>query len=425
VTERTGVLFMQSQEFFGADSQIHASIMRHLPRDRFDVHCAVVRDRGDGAVASRLAVERINDVRVRPIEFGPTLDGATRPQVVRDALRHGPRAAISMLGLARYVRRNRIRIVHCTEKPRDAIYGSIVAALGGADVVIHVHVKAETWIRSGVRRAMHRAGALIGVSLFVARSICDLGYEPRRVHAVLNGLELDEWLDGEVDPGGVRDELGIGRDEPVILSASRLYRYKGHHELVAALPIVLGVHPDAMLVVVGEDDPRAYRDERSYRTELERLCVELGVREHVVFTGFRRDVRRLMSACDVYAMASFEEPFGMVFTEAMSLGKPVVALDNGGTREVVEHGRSGLLSEPGDADQLAANLVVLLGDVGLRRRMGAHGRRSVIDRLNARRMALEVAAVYDSLTGGTPSGSGGDHAASEQLASAPPAAGGR
>jgi glycosyltransferase involved in cell wall biosynthesis len=399
VSRRIGVLFMQSQEFFGADSQIHASVMRHLPRDRFDVHCAVPRGRHGASVASRAAVERIPDVHARPTEFGPTLDTASRATLVRSALRHGAPAMWSLVGLARYVRRHGVEVIHCTEKPRDAIYGTVVGALGGARVVIHVHVKAESWIRSGVRRAMHRAAALIGVSEFVAASIRDLGYDPSRVHAVLNGLDVDEWLTGDVDTAAVRDELGIGHDVPVVLSASRLFRYKGHHELVAALPAVLAEQPDTVLVIVGEDDPRAYRDEESYAAELRRLVGELGVTDHVRFTGFRRDVRRLMAACDVYAMASFEEPFGMVFTEAMSLGKPVVALANGGTVEVVEHGRSGLLSEPGDTAALAANLLTLLSDGDMRRRMGAHGRQRVVQTLNARRMAEEVAAIYEAIAG--------------------------
>jgi glycosyltransferase involved in cell wall biosynthesis len=399
VTQRIGVLFMQSQEFFGADSQIHASIMRHLPRERVDVHCAVPRGRHGASIASRAAVERIPDVHVRPTEFGPTLDSTSRGALLRDAARHGLPAAWSLLGLAAYVRRRGINVIHCTEKPRDAIYGTVVGALGGARVVIHVHVKAETWMRAGVRRAMHRAAALIGVSEFVAESIRDLGYDPSRVHAVLNGLEVDDWITGDVDTAAVRDELGISPAAPVILSASRLFRYKGHHELIAALPAVLAEQPDTVLVIVGEDDPRAYRDEASYAAELHRLAAELGVTAHVRFTGFRRDVRRLMAACDVYAMASFEEPFGMVFTEAMSLGRPVVAFDNGGTREVVEHGLSGLLSRPGDAAQLTANLLTMLGDGDLRRRMGAQGRRRVAEHLNSRRMAEEVAGIYDVIVG--------------------------
>ena len=173
---RTGVLFMQSQWFFGADSQVHATIMRHLPRDRFVVHCAVPAPDGELKTPSFLAVEQIPDVHLRPTRFGPSLDSSHDcAELLLDATRSGIPAAASLLGLVRHVRRNNIKIIHCTEKPRDAVYGSYVAALSGARCVIHVHVKAEPWIRKMVRRAMHRSAALIGVSEFVAQSIRELG----------------------------------------------------------------------------------------------------------------------------------------------------------------------------------------------------------------------------------------------------------
>ena len=71
---------------------------------------------------------------------------------------------------------------------------------------------------------------------------------------------------------------------------------------------------------------------------------ELGIEKNVIFTGPRSDIAELLAACDVFALPSFEEPFGLVFAEAMAMKRPVVALANGGTPEVVEHGKCGLLS---------------------------------------------------------------------------------
>ena len=101
-----------------------------------------------------------------------------------------------------------------------------------------------------------------------------------------------------------------------------------------------------------------------------------------------------MAAADVYAMPSHEEPFGLVFLEAMAMCRPVVGLSNGGTLEVVEHGSSGLLSERGDIDMLVANLRKLLRDPDLREKMGEYGRRQVEQRFSAERMAADVASVY-------------------------------
>src|SRR3989442_221995 len=130
--------------------------------------------------------------------------------------------------------------------------------------------------------------------------------------------------------------------------------------------------PALRLLVVGEDYRLA--DGESYLEQLKSLVRDLGVEEHVIFTGHRSDMPDLMAACDVFALPSFEEPFGLVFAEAMAMKRPVVALTNGGTPEVVEHGKCGLLSPPGDVDALAANLLRLLGDPALRTQFGEYGR---------------------------------------------------
>jgi glycosyltransferase involved in cell wall biosynthesis len=127
------------------------------------------------------------------------------------------------------------------------------------------------------------------------------------------------------------------------------------------------------------------------------LAAALGVAEHVIFTGARSDIPRVMAACDVFTLPSFEEPFGLVFLEAMAMQRAVVAIDNGGTPEVVEHGRTGLLSPPWDVPALAANISTLVGDPELRRRFGQYGRQRVLDHFNAPRMAHDAAAAYEAV----------------------------
>jgi glycosyltransferase involved in cell wall biosynthesis len=96
-------------------------------------------------------------------------------------------------------------------------------------------------------------------------------------------------------------------------------------------------------------------------------------------------------------MPSFEEPFGMVFLEAMALERPVVAVRNGGTPEVVEENVTGLLSEPGDIEGLACNMLRLARDPELRRCMGEAGRARVEEHFLPERLARDVEAIYDRL----------------------------
>jgi glycosyltransferase involved in cell wall biosynthesis len=83
----------------------------------------------------------------------------------------------------------------------------------------------------------------------------------------------------------------------------------------------------------------------------------------------------------------------------MAMKRPVVALNNGGTPEVVDHGKTGLLAPPGDIPALAQHLLTLIRDPGLRARMGEQGRREVESRFSAQRMARDVEQLYAGLLG--------------------------
>lgn len=394
---RIKVLFMQSQEYAGPDSQIQASLMSRLPRDRFEIHCAVPVARDGVLSPPAQLVHALPDVNVRPTRFGPSLEPGWRSKV--SALLATPPAAVSLAGLAAYVRRQHIDVVHCTEKPRDALYGTLLAKAGGARSLIHLHVKPDDWMRPVVRTSMERADALVGVSQFVAESTVALGYRADKVHAVLNGLEQTDWVDVAVDADDVRREFGAEGSAPLLVTASRLFRWKGQHLIVAALPRVKVRFPDVKLLIVGRDDSRAGGGE-TYSTELRRTVADLDLADNVVFTGWRPDVKRLMAAADVFVMPSFEEPFGMVYVEAMALRRPVVALDNGGAREIIVDGITGLLSPPDDVESIADNLVRLLADACLRDRLGDAGRQRVVDRFGAQRMTDDMAAVYEQLMAG-------------------------
>ncbi len=387
--ERTRILFVNSAAQPGADTAIHAMIMRSLDRAAFEVHAACTPGR------SYELLSRIPDLHLRPADFGPSLSGRSSIQRMLSTFAALP-ALASFAALAAYVRRRRIQIVHSTDRPRDAPACVVLARLSGTRSVIHVHVKRGDWMSPLVRWALLQADAVIGVSGFVARSLIEGGCSPHRTHAVLNAIDLARW-DHNLDPGPLRQELGVPLDAPVLVSISRLFQWKGHAELLRALALVRREVPEVRLLIVGEDDPAAGMQREPFSIELKRLAAELGIAQQVVFTGFRSDVPRLLAASDIYAMPSFEEPFGLVYLEAMAMKKPVVALQNGGTPEVVEHEKTGLLAAPGDRQGLAANILTLIRSPELRAKMGEQGRRRAEERFTPQRMALDTARVYASL----------------------------
>jgi len=147
-------------------------------------------------------------------------------------------------------------------------------------------------------------------------------------------------------------------------------RYKGVDTLIIALARLLAHQPNLHLVVAGVGGDQAW---------LEKIADECGVRRHVHFLrGLSyAEIAACYSACEIFAMPSRGEGFGLVYLEAMACGKPVIGGSHGGAPEVIEDGKTGFLVEHGDASQLAASLQTLLADPALGREMGARGRRRV------------------------------------------------
>lgn len=396
MSKKLKVLFFQSQSYFGSDSMIHSLLMRHYDRSRVEVHVACNYGTRRTPSASLKALQDIADVHIRPTNFGPTIKQQSKRDIVASTLIGGAPAAASLGGLALYIKRHGIDVIHGTEKPRDAFYGVLMGKLTGAKSVVHLHVKCEDWLSPLVKWALREADAIIGVSEFVAKSTVAEGYDPRKVHYVLNSIDASRWnptADGSV----VRREFGIAPEAPMLAIASRLFYWKGHIELLKALAMVRQEVPNVKLLIVGDDDPRAHPGGGSFLQELKELVHELGLTENVIFTGFRSDIQGILAACDIYAMPSFEEPCAVAFLEAMAMKKPVLALDSGGTSQLVEHGKAGLLSAPQDIEALAANMLGLIGDPGLRRNMGDRGRARVEQYLNPLRMAEETERIYRNL----------------------------
>ena len=166
--------------------------------------------------------------------------------------------------------------------------------------------------------------------------------------------------------------------------------YKGVDHLIAALPQLLRDVSDLHLVAIGggSDLPR-----------LERLARQSGVAERIHFLPFL-EPERLEAAydfCDVFALPSRGEGFGLVFLEAMSHSKPVVGGAHGGTPEIIEDGVSGYLVEYGEVSALADRLRQILIDEPLRHRMGAAAHECVVRDFTFERFSVEFTARLDAL----------------------------
>jgi len=159
----------------------------------------------------------------------------------------------------------------------------------------------------------------------------------------------------------------------VILTTGRWVaaeRYKGMDTLITALPRLLTTWPELQLVLAGSGDDRAW---------LEDFAEKNGVERHVHFLGelSNAELAACYTACEIFALPSRGEGFGLVYLEAMACGKPVIGGTHGGAPELIQDGVTGYLVPHGDPIQLATAIQTLLADPQHAKEMGARGRQTV------------------------------------------------
>ena len=207
---------------------------------------------------------------------------------------------------------------------------------------------------------------------------------PVRITTIPNGIaKPDTAL--FANPASIRKELGIEEGVPLIVSVARLEMEKDIPTLIEAIEHLAVACHGVRCVIVGEG---------SQRKELERRILASKLERNVTLAGFRSDAIAVINACDIFVLPSPAEPFGLVILEAMALGKPVIAIGNGGPLEIVVHEETGLLVAPANSNAMANAIRRLIDSPSEAALMGRAGRCRMEERFSNLRMAREIASVY-------------------------------
>ncbi|WNG40187.1 glycosyltransferase family 4 protein [Archangium violaceum] len=226
------------------------------------------------------------------------------------------------------------------------------------DVNEHVVRRSLRWAVN--HATMFRVHSLAGVSEHVRiKEGRRFGIYPHRTRTIFNGVDTRRFHPRTRPQGG-----------PVeLITVANLVENKGVHHLLRALGRLRS--PMVRLRVVG-DGPA--------QQSLRALAVELGIQHQTEFLGLRNDVHELLSTSDICIQPALAEAFGLTIAEAMACGCAVVASRVGGIPELIEHGRNGLLVEPGDEVGLATALERLVNDPALRHQFGMASRQRACER---------------------------------------------
>jgi glycosyltransferase involved in cell wall biosynthesis len=216
----------------------------------------------------------------------------------------------------------------------------------------------DVWqLRSPARqRALVNADLVLSISRYTRDYLIDkVGVEADRVQLLAPTFSPDRFTIKQ-KPSALLEKYHLRADTPVILTVCRLAadeKYKGYDRIIQALPKILRAVPGAryLLVGAGADQPR-----------IEQLIRNLGLHDAVTPTGFVPDneLADYYNLCDVFAMPSKAEGFGIVYLEALACGKPVLAGNRDGSRDALADGELGILVDPDNLEEIAGEIIAVL-----------------------------------------------------------------
>jgi glycosyltransferase involved in cell wall biosynthesis/ribosomal protein S18 acetylase RimI-like enzyme len=298
--------------------------------------------------------------------------------------------------LARFLRREPYDIVH-THTSKAGFVGRLAARLANVPVIVHTahgfafHEKSPQRVRRFYstleQAASHWCDRIVSVSEFHRDWALQLGIcTPLKIVAIPNGIA--RLPEPGVAPPELRRRLGARPSDLLILTMARLAADKGLEYLIEAAGMLARYERRFRIVIAGEGPARA---------ALEQQARILDVSEHVIFLGFREDIRDLLDASDLVVLPSLREGLSIALLEAMAAAKPIIATSIGSHKEVAAQGSTAWLVPPADAIGLGNAILRVTRDPVLMARLGTRAKAQFERHYTEERMLTAYKRLYFEL----------------------------
>jgi glycosyltransferase involved in cell wall biosynthesis len=288
-------------------------------------------------------------------------------------------------------------IVH-THSSKPGILGRIAARLAGVPIIVHtIHGFPFNDFMSVITKRFYIflekiaslcADRLITVSNLNKVKAIELRLaKPDKFVNIYSGIDLSRFTPNSI-VSEMKAELSIPQEHFVVGMVGRLSPQKDTFSFIEAVDIVRQEIPNITCLLVGDGE---------LRPSLEKMTNVLGLHETVRFLGERNDVPEILDVLDVFVLSSLWEGLGRALTEAMAMGKPVVATAVEGVPELVHDRQTGILVQPKDPLSLARAIEELLQDRNLARQLGENAQKRVLRDFSFVTMIEKIDDLYEQL----------------------------
>jgi L-malate glycosyltransferase len=286
-------------------------------------------------------------------EKGEMLDRAQDLDIQTVLFQQDSRFDLSILKkIIRFIRQKDIDIIH-THGARANCYGALIKSLVDVMWMTTVHSDPrDDFMGRGWKgklytflnlNALKKADHHLAISERFKQILLDHHIDETKITTILNGIDFDKELPEPFS----REELGMKKDDFIILMVARLEAVKGHKVALKAVSNLVGDRPNVKLLLVGDG---------SERDTLKEYSAEHGIFGHVEFLGHRNDVERIYPVADVVILTSYSESFPLVLLEAARAGIPIMTTDVGGVDQLIPDESYGWIIPIEDSGKLTNNL---------------------------------------------------------------------
>src|ERR1017187_6066768 len=316
------------------------------------------------------------------------------PELVRPV--HPLKDFVALRKLETILRAQKPDLVH-THSGKAGILGRLAAKRAGVPLIIH-HIHGPSFgnfqgaLANFIFTAAECHAAQVTDHFFCSAAAMTKLYlaagigNPSMFTRIFSGFNLEPFLNATNDLA-LRQRLGLDENHFVIGKIGRIFRLKGHADLVAAFAKILPQVPHARLLFVGDG---------ALRGDIENQIHALGLDGKVVFSGLvpPGEVARFVGIMDCLAHLSYREALSRALPQALAAGKPVVAYDFDGADEVCLENETGFIVHTGDMDAAAQRLLQLANDAALREKFGRAGTAFVRENFSVEKMVDDQYLVY-------------------------------
>lgn len=351
-----------------------------------------------------IAMPRDNPYEARYRSLGANihfikLDRIERALSLSDYVLFTFRFLSAAIQLFRLIKEQKINLVHINAA--TSISSAIAAKMAKIPLVYHIRMIPHSMSRFQkiyMQFTGYLANRIITISEATRKMYSKAA--PRhtnKLKVIYNCINADSFA-ATANGNLVSKEFGFDESTFVVGCVARLIPWKGQRYFLQAAKDLASKYPNIKFLIVGDIPSPKYI---SYKEELKTLVVKFGIKDKVIFTGNRKDIKNVISALNILVLpsgsASQQEAFGRVLIEAMCLGKAVVATAQGGIPEIVEDGKTGILVPPQDPVALGEAIEYLYERKEEILQMGQRGRERVETLFSCEKSVRQLEEVYCEL----------------------------